>query len=66
MFFALFDCLYIIESLKKIREIAGFIPNPLRFHKKKLKAQKFDQKFVKTRTGKNRGFPKHCALQYIH
>ena len=34
VFFALFDCLYVIESLKKIREIAGFIPNPLRFHKK--------------------------------
>ena len=36
VFFALFDCLYIIESFKKIHEIAGFIPNPLRFHEKKL------------------------------
>ena len=26
----------IIESLKKIREIAEFIPNQLRFHEKKL------------------------------
>ena len=24
----------IIENFKKIREIAGFIPNPLRFHEK--------------------------------
>ena len=36
-FFALFDCLYVIESFKKIREIAGFIPNPLRFHEKNWK-----------------------------
>ena len=33
-FFSLFDCLYIIESLKKIREIAEFIPNQLCFHEK--------------------------------
>ena len=29
---------------------------------KKLKAQKSDQKFIKTGTGKNRGLPKHCAM----
>ncbi len=33
-FFSLFNCLYIIESFKKIREIAGFIPNLLRFQEK--------------------------------
>ena len=32
-----YEFLYsIIESLKKIREIAEFIPNQLRFHEKKL------------------------------
>ena len=34
VFFALFNSLYIIESFKKINEIAGFIPNSLRFHEK--------------------------------
>ena len=32
-----YEFLYsIIESLRKIREIAEFIPNQLRFHEKKL------------------------------
>ena len=34
----------------------------MRFHKKKLRVQKSDQKFVKTGTRKNRGLPKHCAM----
>ena len=48
----------IIESLKKIREIAGFIPNQLRFHKKNF----WEAEFVKTGAGKNRGFPEHCVM----
>ena len=56
MFFALFDCLYVIESFKKIREIAGFIPNPLRFHEKNFWEAEL------TGAGKNRGFLEHCAL----
>ena len=43
---------------KKNREIAGFIPNPLRFHEKNF----CEAEFVKTGAGKNRGSPKHCVM----
>ena len=46
-FFALFDCLYIIESFKKIREIAGFIPNPSRFHGKNWKCKSLTKNLLK-------------------
>ena len=46
---------------KKIREIAGFIPNPLRFHEK---TESKGRKFVKTGTGKNRGFREHCGMLF--
>ena len=42
-----------------------FIPNPLRFHKKTESAKvrhSGRQKFVKTGTGKNKGFPEHCEM----
>ena len=51
----------IIESFKKNREIAGFIPNPLRFHEKNF----WEAEFVKTGTGKNRGFPEHCVVAMV-
>ena len=63
MFFSIFHCEFqysIIESLKKIREIAGFIPNPLRFHKI---TESEGRRFVETGTGKNKGFPEQCAMQ---
>ena len=47
------------RKFKKIREIAGFIPNPLRFHGK---TESEGRKFVKTGTGKNRGFREHFAI----
>ena len=52
----------IIESLKKNREIAGFIPNPLRFHKK---TESEGRRFVETGTGKNKGFLEQCAILEI-
>ena len=52
----------IIERFKKYREIAGFIPNPLRFHKK---TESKGQRFVETGTGKNKGFPEQCALEMV-
>jgi hypothetical protein len=47
------------RKFKKIREIAGFIPNPLRFHGK---TESEGRRFVETGTGKNKGFPEQCAL----
>ena len=47
------------RKFKKNREIAGFIPNPLRFHKK---TESEGRRFVETGTGKNKGFPEQCAL----
>ena len=39
MFFCTFRLLIYNRKFKKIREIAGFIPNPLRFHEKNLKSR---------------------------
>ena len=58
--FGFHEFLYsMIESLKKIREIAEFIPNQLRFHEK---TESKGQRFVETGTGKNKGFPEQCAM----
>ena len=48
------------RKFKKIREIAGFIPDPLRFHGK---TESEGRRFVETGTGKNKGFPEQCAMQ---
>ena len=50
------------RKFKKFRDIAGFIPNPLHFHKKNWNQILGGRKFVKAGTGKNRGFPEHCAM----
>ena len=61
-FFALFDCLFcvknIIESLKNFVKLLGLFLIRCVFTKKILGGQKF----VKTGTGKNRGFAEHCAM----